>query len=165
MISLEEYKEALINICHCEFDNKKEQKEKRMQYLNKYYSDSYLIKIINDTYKVIRNILNEDEPKYFNIKLGDEQRHYMSLNLMGGWFSDRLYIDSSSNVISEYILKKVFGKSLMVSFITEEYEFESSDSTIVSCGCEYFLYLQGFKTNVKEIKEELFGVSKVKKFR
>lgn len=163
MITLEEYKNALINVYRYEIDNCEVRKIKREEYLNKHYGDEYLNKIINDTYRVIKTILNTYESNYYYIDMNDDTTCYISLNLTGGYFSDRLYIDSYGNIISEYILKRTFGNRLSVDLKEDEYDFETDDPDIVSFDYSYSLYLQGFPKNMEEIKENLFGLSKIKK--
>lgn len=163
MIDLEEYKNVLINVYRYEIDNCETQKIKRKENLNKYYCDEYLNKIISDTYSVIRTIFDKSETGYCNIDMDDNTTRYIFLNLSGGWFSDRLYIDSYGNIISEYILKRTFGDMLVVELKEEEYDFETNDPDIVSFNYTYSLYLQGFPKNMKCIKEDLFGTSKIKK--
>lgn len=162
MISLEEYKKNLIYCYRHECDNNIEMRKLREDKLNKIYSDEYLKKIIEDTYNVVRVIL-EEQPDYFMINMDDDTTTYIDLNLIGGFFSDRLFVDSDGNIISEYILKKVFGSQLAVVVMDEEYEYKNDDPDVVSFYYEYFLCLQDFPDNMKSIKKELFGKNKVKK--
>lgn len=161
MINLEEYKNILISTYKYEFDNTEEQKRKRKKYLEKYYSDEYLSKIINNTYTIIKRIFDINEHGFCYIKIEDDMIHTISLNLVGGYHSDRLYIDINGNIISEYILKRTFGTRLSIDVNIEEHDIESDDPDIISFDYEYFLYMQGFPNNMREIKENLFGSSKV----
>lgn len=162
MISLEEYKKVLISHYRYECDNTLEKRKLREKELEKKYSDEYLNKIINDTYKVIKKIFNEIEYSYFEISLNGDTTSYISLNLIGGYFSDRLFIDTDDNIISTYILKKTFGSRLIVELKTDEYEI-TDDPDIMSFSYIYSLYMQGFPKDMKSIKEELFGKNKIKK--
>ena len=49
MMTLDEYKNYLINFSSCNIDNNKEAITARKELLNKLYSDTDLIKIIIDT--------------------------------------------------------------------------------------------------------------------
>lgn len=163
MIGLIDYKNYLINKYSYEIDNNDIKRNNRKQHLIKYYSDEYLEKIINDTYSVIREIFDRENQEYFNIKLYDYNNvAYVSLNLHGGWFSDRLYIDSNNRIISEYILKHIFGNKICIFVNEEEYRFDSCDPDIVSFNYENFLILQNFPDNMSEIKKNLFDDPKVK---
>jgi len=162
MISLEEYKKMLIDYYRYECDNNLEKIELRKKELDKKYSDEYLNKIIEDTYNVIKMIL-EKQPNSFIIEMDDDTTTYVNLNLIGGYFSDRLYVDSYGKIISESILKKVFGSQLNVVVMDEEIELKDNDPDIVSFDYEYSLYLQGFPENMENMRKELFGKNKVKK--
>lgn len=160
MINLEEYKNALVNTYMYEIDNSDKMREERRIHLKQHYSDEYLSKIIDDTYIVIRKIFDICENGYCNINMNDDTTFYISLNLCGGYFSDRLYIDSDGYFISEYILKNVFGKTLSVEVKDTEYELDMDDSDIMSFGYDYSLYLKGFPDNMDNIKSDIFGISK-----
>lgn len=164
MITLEEYKDELVSVYRYEIDCSEQKKEGRKEYLNQYYYDEYLNKIINDTYQVIHKIVDSSPISYYNIEMNDDTTSYISLNLTGGFFSDRLYTDIEGNIISEHILKKTFGSSLSVNLQVDEYERNSDDPDIISFDYRFSLYLQGFPKNMENIKKNLFGISKIKKY-
>ena len=161
MISLDEYKKILIDYYRYECDNDLEKLELRKKELAKKYSDEYLNKIIEDTYNVIK-IIFEKQPNSFIIEMDDDTTTYVNLNLIGGYFSDRLYVDPYGKIISESILKNIFGPQLIVDVMDEEIQLEDEDSDIVSFDYKYSLYLQGFPENMEDIKKELFEKNKVK---
>lgn len=161
MINLDEYKNILISTYRYEIDNSENEKKNRRVYLDKYYGDEYLSKIITDTYKVIENIFDISQCGYCNIDMDEDTTSYISLNLTGGYFSDRLYVDSYGNIISEYILKRTFGEFLIVEVKEEEHDFETDEPDIMSFDYTYTLYLQGFPKDMQSIKNKLFGNSKV----
>lgn len=163
MINLEEYKNVLVNTYRYEIDNSESKKEERRELLNRRYNDEYLNKIITDTYHVIKNIFDISENGYCNISMDDDTTCYISLNLIGGYSSDILYIDSYGNIISRYILKETFGNLFSITVKEIEYDFAEDDPDIMSFDYSYSLYLQNFPPNMKEIKENLFGTSKIKK--
>lgn len=163
MITLEEYKDELESIYRYEIDHSEKQKEIRKEYLQKYYDDEYLNKIINDTYQVIHKIVDSNPIGYYNIEMNDDTTSYISLNLTGGYFSDRIYTDIEGNMISEHILKRTFGSSLSVNLQVDEYERNSDDPDIMSFDYHFSLYLQGFPKNIESMKKNLFGMSKIKK--
>lgn len=160
MISLEEYKNELIAVYRYQIDNNEIKREYRKEYLAKNYSDEYLERIINNTYDVIKTFFDISKDGFCDIDMDEDTTTYISLDLSGGYFSDRLYIDSLGNVISEHILKRTFGNRLDVRVKVEEKDFDSDDPDIVSFDYIYSLYLQGFPDNMEEIKESLFGVSR-----
>jgi len=165
VINLEDYKNYLVSVHKYPIDNNEKKRLERMNHLNKSYSDDYLNKIINDTYSFIKDIFDkkDDECNYYSLDLDDDTTCFISLNLTGGWFSDRLYIDPNGNVISVYILHKVFGNQLSIWIKDEEIEFNTDDSDILSFDYRYSLYIQNFPKNMLEIKEELFGKEKIMK--
>ena len=163
MINLEEYKNVLVNIYRYEIDNSESKREERKELLNKRYSDEYLNKIITDTYNVIKSIFDISDNGYCDISMDDDTTCYISLNLTGGYSSDILYIDSYGNIISRYILKETFGNLLSISVKEIEHDFDTGEPDIISFDYSYSLYLQNFPTNMKEIKENLFGFSKIMK--
>ena len=162
MINLDEYKYLLVNAYKHEIDNNEDKRQIRRSILVRDYSDEYLNKIINDTYEIAKKILECDDCRYFEIKLEEDTTTYISLDLTGGWFSDRLYVDPCGNIISEYILDRIFGKNLVVELRIDENEFydEDEDFDIVGVDYNYFLYIQGFPENMKNIKEEIFVFAK-----
>lgn len=163
MITLDEYKDELTSVYYYEMDHSEASKENRKDYLNQYYGDEYLNKIINDTYQVIHQIVDSSPIGYYHIEMNEDTISYISLNLTGGFFSDRIYTDIEGNMISECILKRTFGSSLTVDLKVDEYERNSDDPDIMSFDYHYSLYLQGFPKNMENIKNGLFGISKIKK--
>lgn len=149
MTKLEEYKNYLIKSYVHEIDNTEDKILERQKYLEKNYSDDYLHKIILDTYKIIDLICQEKSNDYYNIKLEENNPKYISLNLTGGWHSDTMYEDVNGNLISEYILKKFFGNTLIIEQKIIEYEFDTEDPDILSFDYEYYLYMQGFANKSK----------------
>lgn len=150
MITLEDYKTYLINVYVHKIDNTEDKTFERQKYLEENYSDDYLHKIIFDTYKIIDLICQEKSSNYYNIKLEENNPKYILLNLTGGWHSDTIYEDVNGNLISEYILKKFFGNTLIVESKIIEYEFDTEDPDILSFDYEYYLYIQGFKNKNKQ---------------
>ena len=111
MITLEEYKEILANHFIHNQDNNLIKLNERKKYLSEHYSDEYLNKIISDTYQFIEDVLNNEmiEKDYFSMSLSNNPIGDIFLNLVGGWNSDTLYFDSCGRIISNRILKSVFG--------------------------------------------------------
>ena len=147
MITLEEYKDYLISVYKYEIDNSLEKRNQRKEYLSKQYSDAYLNKIIIDTLKISNEIIEHKELNYYLIKLKESYcMKTISLNLCGGWHSDMIYEDENNNLISEHILKQIFGKTTIIEIEEKEYEFDSGDDDILSFDYEYFLYLQNINS-------------------
>jgi len=156
MITLEEYKEYLINHYRSAYDNNPEKREERKRILERKYSDEDLQIIISQTYDFIRDVLLSDtlELGYVKIPVYDDTTEYISLNLVGGYFTDMYIIDDNGRQISEYIINKFFGKRIDFEIREEVTEIEEDD--IVGLYPEYFIYMQGFPKNIEEIKKEFF---------
>jgi len=163
MITLEEYKQYLINFYIVEYDSTKEKLNERNKILSNKYPDELLLKIINDTYDFIYDIYNTNtlEHGYCEFKLEDNTESFIKLDLIGGWFSDRLF-SIDNKIISESILKRVFGNSFMIYIREDEIE-EVNEEDIYSLYDEYYLYMQGFPNNMNKIKKDLFGKTRVLK--
>ena len=132
MVTIDEYKKYLLNI-----------------------EDNYLEQIINDTYDFIKDIFLCESliQGYCELKLKDNTVNYISLNIPGTKV-DELYTDIKGRLISNYILKQVFGDSFII-YIQEDMSFHEELGIISN----YSLYMQGFPNNLDEIKNELFGNS------
>ena len=162
MISLTEYKQYLISVCHWPIDHDIAEIEKRKNIMNKRYSDEYLEKIISDTYSFIYDVLESETVKdgYFLKEIDDDTTSYIKLDLHGGWHSDTLFVDDTSGrIISEYLMKQVFGSYLSIYVKYDEIE-DTSDEDILSYYYRYYIYMQGFSENIDKIKESIFGKSK-----
>lgn len=156
MITVEEYKDHLINIYRSEYDNNPEKREERKQILERHYSDEDLQRIISQTYDFIRDVLLSDTLEYGYIKMPvyDDTTDYISLNLVGGYFSDMYIIDDNGRQISEYIINRFFGNQVNLEVREEITEIEEDD--VVGLYPEYFIYMQGFPQNINEIKKAFF---------
>lgn len=163
MITLNEYKTYLINYYVHEIDNNDDKRLYRKESLEKQYNDEDLTKIINDTYDFIKEALCCDtiNSGYSIVPLEDDTTSYISLNLVGGWFADTLFTDLKGKIISRYIMKYVLGSHFDIEVIDEEIERDNEDDDIVSFYHNYYMYLRGFPKNIEEIKENIFGNSKL----
>lgn len=150
MITLEEYKEYLINTYKYPIDNSDKKKMDREIYLLNHYKEEYLNKIIKDTSKLISTLLNLQDRNYYSIKMSDCNINYIFLDLTGGWHSDIIYEDADGNLISSYILQKIIGNQLIIEVKEIEIEFDTEDPDILSYDYEYYLYLQGIKKEHKK---------------
>lgn len=162
MISLTEYKQYLISVCHWPIDHDIAEIEKRKNIMNKRYSDEYLEKIISDTNDFVYDVLSSETVKqgYFSKEIDDDTTSYIYLNLHGGWHSDTLFVDDTSGrIISKYLLQQVFGSYLQIYVRCDEIE-DTTDEDILSYYYRYYIYMQGFPENIDEIKESFFGKSK-----
>ncbi len=156
MITLEEYKKYLINHYRSEYDNNSEKREERKRILERKYSDEDLQRIISQTYDFIRDVLISDtlDSGYIKIPVYDDTTEYISLNLVGGYFSDMYIIDNDGRQISEHIINDFFGKQ--INFEIREEITEKEEDDIVGLYPDYFIYMQGFPNNIEEIKKEFF---------
>jgi hypothetical protein len=162
MISLSEYKQHLISVHSWPIDNSKDEIEKRKKIMNDKYPDEYIEKIISDTKDFIYDVLSSETIKsgYFLKEIDDDTTSYIKLNLHGGCPSDTLFVDDTSGrIISEYLMKQVFGSYLSIYVKYDEIE-DTSDEDILSYYYRYYIYMQGFPENIDEIKESFFGKSK-----
>ena len=93
MISLTEYKQYLISVCHWPIDHDIAEIEKRKKIMNKRYSDVYLEKIIFDTNSFIYDVLASETVKdgYFEKPIYDDTTSYIYSGLHYGGFSDTLF--------------------------------------------------------------------------
>lgn len=160
MISLSDYKEHLINSVMCEFDDDDFHKNERSEILSKRYDDKFLNKIIKDTYLFVQDILNSDTLEYgfCKIKLKNDITRFISLNLVGGYYSDKLYVDCNNRVISDFILKNIFGDSISIDVREEEVPFPCDEKDlfcIMSYDYCYWLFIQGFPKNMNDIKKKI----------
>lgn len=163
MITLEEYKKYLIEYYRYEYDNSIEKRLERTLLLGRKFNDLLIQKIINDTYDLIKEVLDSDEAKngYCKFELDEDSTSYISLGLVGGYFTDILFKDNKGRIISRYIMQKVFGSYFYIDVTEEEYYFTDEDDfdgvDIIGVDCHYSLYMQGFPNNLDEIKNDLFG--------
>lgn len=167
MITLEEYKEHLVEVYRYPIDTLPENIQKRKDNLERKYKDEYLSEIINDTYNFILEVLNSNtiEKRYCNIPIEEDDTKDISLNLCGGYSSDTIFKDDQGRLISYYIMKKVFGSKFYMHVRAVEEGFEDEiEEDLYGFYIHYSLYMQGFPDNIKEIKEELFGKSKELKY-
>ena len=161
MISLEEYKEYLINYYRYEIDNNVSGRGRRRKELSRKYGDELLEKIINDTYDFIRDVFSSDTIKfgYCKFDLDMDTTSYISLNICGGGFADISFIDNKGRIISKYILGRIFGNQFMI-YVKEDVEHRSEDDFVFGIDANYFLYMQGFPENMSDLEKELFGKNK-----
>ena len=160
MITFNEYKEHLINYYRYPIDSTKEKRLEREFHLKRQYDDETLKKIINDTYDFVIEILECDTINfnYYDLSLIEDNSFGISLLISGGGYSDYIYVLDDKRMISDYILKKIFGKSLIIEVKCDEIERECEED-ILSFDYYYHFYLQGFPNNLDEIKEELSRIS------
>ena len=162
MMTLNEYKKHLIDYYVYETDNTEECRVERKKTLENIYKDEYLQEIINNTYDFIKIILKTEtlEEGYCSFEIEDYKIKSIDLNLKGGWYSDYLYYDNEGKIISEYILKQEFGRFFDIHIENKKEPVNTEDKTIVSYIPHYYLYMQGFPKNLKEIKEALIENTK-----
>lgn len=101
MVSLEEYKNYLVNFYSWPMDGAKSFIKKRKEILTNKYSDSYLLRIISDTNSFAKDVLISDtiDYGYFNTEVNADEPLFINLELHGGWMSDTIYIDSKGRYI------------------------------------------------------------------
>lgn len=163
MITLDEYKQYLLNNYKYKADGKLARIIEREFFLSKFYPDEYLNKIIVDSYDFIKDLFHYESLKkgYVHIELEKNSSTGIYLNKTGGGYSDELFVDEQERIISKYILKKVFGSQFHIEIDCDETLFETEIEELIGVNYHYYLYMQGFPNNLDEIKENLFGKSKI----
>ena len=161
MITLEEYKNYLLNNYKYEIDSLPDKIKERERLLARNYPDEFLNLVINNTYEFIKDIFNCETLKYgyCNFEIDDDTSFGIDLMITGGGYSDRLYKDSEDRIISEHILETIFGKSFYINVKYEEIEHECEEDILSFDYC-YSLYMQGFPNDLNELKKSLFGKTK-----
>ena len=164
MITLEHYKNYLINHYYYQYDNSLEKRVRRRVDLDTNYGDEYLSQIIDDSYSFIKDLFEDPslDNGYVSYEVEEDNTKYISLNLVGGHFSDVLYTDHNNRTISSYILKKELP-NVSIDIKEELEEFDTGDDDILSYDHRFYLYLQSFPKNMNEIKDNLFGNKVLKK--
>ena len=165
MITLDEYKKALIEHYYHLCDAGSEKEYQRSINLATYYKDELLQRIIDNTYSFVEHLFNSTaiEDGYYYEELEDDVSFYIKLGLTGGHSSDYIIVDSNDQMISEYIMRKIFGN---IEFDVEEdittYEAESHDDYDVMSFCSrIYLYIQSFPKNIDEIKDRFLKDKKI----
>lgn len=160
-ISLDEYKDYLIDVYRHECDNRVEQKLERMSLLEKNYNDEYLESVIEGTNKFIDKVIKITENNYngyIKIPLEKEPNiEYINLNLTGGWMSDTIVRDTDNNFYSVGLLKRTFSDFFSIEPCKIEYDEEyegDEDFLVVSVIPSYYLYIQCKKEIIENVKEE-----------
>jgi hypothetical protein len=105
------------------------------------------------------------ERGYFKSEIDDDTTSYIDLNLHGGWKSDTLFIDASGRVISKYLIRQFFGSNLDIYVRYDEFKDISDEDIssyyyIVSYYYRYYIYMQGFPSNVSELKNSILSDEK-----
>lgn len=161
MLTLEEYKNILVEKGENTFLNPK---EKRRKYLEERYTDEYLNKIITDTYDFSREIFDMETLKdgFVTFELDLDLLHdflgedYIYTHDGLGRISDFLYCVYEKRMISEAILKEIFGKELLLNAQEHETFFQSEEgSDIMSRNYFSLLTISRFPDNMDEIREKL----------
>lgn len=161
-ISLNEYKNYLVNKYIHECDNNETERTKRESILNTNYKDEFLESIIIGTYDLVAKIIEMSENDYYGyIKLPLEcepNMIHINLNLTGGWVSDIVVKDSLNNFYSIGLLKEVFGDFFTIEpdwiEMTEEYDEIDDDISILSEIPSYYLYIQCKKEIIDNVKND-----------
>ena len=164
MITLEEYKHTLLNYYRWPIDGTLDRYKEREKRLNILYPDEFLSKVIEDSYSFLEDILSSDtlEDNYCKFDLDEDTSFGIDLLISGGGDSDDLYKDASGKMISGRILRSVFGEYFHIEVRCNEIERECEED-VLSFDYHYYLYMQGFPKNIKEIKEQYLGKSKTLK--
>lgn len=159
MITLEEYKTRLLDFYRYPIDSTQEKRKEREFLLKRQFSDKFLKKILNDTYSFAKDVVNSDTVKhnYCSFDIEDDNSFGIFLNISGGGNSDYIYEDSKSRLISDYILRKIFGNMFYIEVKVDEIERECEDD-VLSFDYHYCLYMQGFPKDLDEIKEKLSNI-------
>lgn len=157
MISLQEYKDYLVSVYCYEYDNTEERREERRKELERKYSDEKLQYIIENSYDFAKDVLSTQSAShgYASFKLMDDTTRYISMGLVGGYFSDMLFVDHKGRLISRYILRRIFGDEMDIRVHTDEIPFH--DGPVYSHMDLYELYVRGLPKDLNSVRNELFG--------
>lgn len=156
MMSLNEYKNCLINAYSWTIDKSDEFVLKRKRVLDKEYGDEFLSKVISDSYDFARSVLDDESINYgyYKSDVLDDTTSYINLGLHGGWMSDTLYVDSEGRQVSAHIIKTIFGRGIMIELRTEEVEREVEDD-MFTFDYNYYIYMQGFPKDLSVIRDSI----------
>ena len=160
MISVDKYKEELVNTYRYECDNTDEKRKTRRNDLEEHTSDEMLDGIIKGTEAFIKKILSLSEknyPGFIRIPLEEEPTEKrISLNLVGGASSDRIYLDSDGNYYSMRILLDTFGDGFHIEPCRTDFidEIDRGEITIISEIPSYSLYIQCKKSVIDKVRRE-----------
>ena len=162
MISLEEYKKYLLNSYCYPIDSLPDRVKERKYFLERNYPDNFLNKVIEDTYLFVKDIFNCETLKhgYCDFEIDDDTSFGIYLNISGGGYSDNLFEDNEGKIISEYILKTVFGSSFYIEIKCDEID-RDCEEDVLSYDYHYSLYMQGFPNNLDEIKDKYLSDERV----
>ena len=165
MISLEEYIEHLLGYYRYPIDGLDKKRKERERFLKPWIKNNKLEKIINDTYDFAKDVLKCDtlDNGYCRIDVDDDKSFGIDLLISGGGYSDYIIVDNNNRYVSDYIMRRIFGKSFQFNIECDEIERETEDEDILSFDHYYYIYMQGFPKNIKEIKENMLGKAKVLK--
>lgn len=164
MITLEEYKEMIVNTFS---DDILTTKEVRRERLERDYPDKLLNKAIDDTYQVAKEIFSiptfiDDGYVYLPLVVIDNNcsiSKNISLGLFGGHISEEIYYGENNRLISPKILKRIFGKHIRVEENEHIFTYMTDDDQdIMSEDAYYELFIGNFPDNIDEIEKELFEV-------
>ena len=156
MMSLDEYKNCLINTYSWTIDKSDMLILKRKRVLDKEYGDEFLSKVISDSYDFARSVLDDESINYgyYKSNVLHDTTSYINLGLHGGWMSDTLYVDSEGRQVSAHIIKTIFGRGIMIELRTEEVEREVEDD-LFTFDYNYYIYMQGFPKDLSVIRDSI----------
>lgn len=156
MISLNEYKNYLVNTYSWSIDSSEELTLKRKEALIQKYGDEFLSKVIADTYDFARSVLDDENINYgyYRNNIFDDTTIYINLGLHGGWMSDTLYVDSKGRYVSTYIIKMIFGRNVMIELRDEEIVREVEDD-MFTFDYNYYIYMQGFPKDLSVVRSSI----------
>lgn len=121
IFDFEKYKEDLISYYYYEGDNNLNSKEKRKKILETYYSDQFLLNIIQNTEIFILRFLERvirSTSSYISFEISGEKKNIFT-NCIGGWSPDTLvpiFSGEEEAYISRRLLKEFLGKNFRVEF-------------------------------------------------
>ncbi len=153
MITLEKYKNYLINYCESICDDTELRRGWRREALEEKYSDEYLQKVVDGSFAFLEDIFSSEtlSEDYCEFSLDENTTEVISLNLIGGVFSDTLFT-VSDKTISKHILKEIFGEKFDLYVAADPYIY--IEDYLLKHGCDYFLYMYGFPNYMDDIKRQ-----------
>ncbi len=159
MISVSDLKDKIASVYRWGADRGEEKKLERLRLLEQQYPDDKLAEIIENTRLFLIDAINSPtfNHGYVSIPLDEDTTEYIGLNLMGGWFSEKLFTDDKGRLISQTVVESVLG-DCECDIRYNPYTYESPDDPdVMSEGCDIELYLGHYKDYIQSAKEELIG--------
>ena len=140
-LTLDYYKNYLVNYFFNECDNNKEKRMERRRILEKRLSDDFILEVINNTKEFYISLLEKNiKDGVISFNLTNDLK-YIFTNCTGGYHPDVLFVIDEldeEKYISKYLLELCLGKICKTYFDTTEMEYIDDENGLI-VGCIYEL--------------------------